>query len=334
MPDSKTSVGPRVFTDLQVSQSEWWATRISVFRARHGRGLLIQLGNVLSLLCAAAKHDVVITSSVRNALLLGLTKSLGLVRRPRIVTVETRLDEPAPGLRWRLKVCLQRIAFRHVDVVCVSARDEIKAYSDRLRLPVGRFRFVPWHTNVLEPARYSAPDGYIFSAGRTGRDWSTFTEAVKGLACPIAVVCDADTRIRETFPKHATVESEIPYARYRQLLIGARIVVIPLEERVYSSGQVVILEAMALGKPVIATRAVGSADYINDGITGLLVPPNDAPSLRAAIVRLLEDDALADRLSRNALETVLESHTLDRYLHTIEGIAKRLALKQRAPVED
>jgi len=60
----------------------------------------------------------------------------------------------------------------------------------------------------------------------------------------------------------------------------------------------VILEAMALGKPVVATRAGGPVEIVEDGATGLLVPPSDAPALAAAIGHLIRDRDAADNMGR------------------------------------
>lgn len=56
------------------------------------------------------------------------------------------------------------------------------------------------------------------------------------------------------------------------------------------------LEAMSWGVPVVATRVEGVPELIKDGVTGLLVAPDDASALAAAIVRVLTDRALAARL--------------------------------------
>jgi glycosyltransferase involved in cell wall biosynthesis len=63
-------------------------------------------------------------------------------------------------------------------------------------------------------------------------------------------------------------------------------------------------EAMAHGRPVVATRVGGLADAIADGETGLLVPPGDVAALRGAIVRLLEDPELRRRLGDAARDAV------------------------------
>jgi glycosyltransferase involved in cell wall biosynthesis len=59
---------------------------------------------------------------------------------------------------------------------------------------------------------------------------------------------------------------------------------------------VVLLEAMNHGTPVVASRIGGIPDIVEDGVSGLLVPPADAAALAAAIRRLLSDPALARRL--------------------------------------
>jgi phosphatidylinositol alpha-mannosyltransferase len=67
---------------------------------------------------------------------------------------------------------------------------------------------------------------------------------------------------------------------------------------------VVLLEAMAARLPVVATRIPGYDEVIEDGVTGLLVPPRDPTATAAAIGRILDDEALASRLAAAAAERV------------------------------
>jgi glycosyltransferase involved in cell wall biosynthesis len=64
----------------------------------------------------------------------------------------------------------------------------------------------------------------------------------------------------------------------------------------------VALEAMASGRPVVASRVGGLPDLVPDGVAGLLVPPRDAGALGAAVGRLLRDGELRGRMGAAARE--------------------------------
>lgn len=65
-----------------------------------------------------------------------------------------------------------------------------------------------------------------------------------------------------------------------------------------------VLEAMAMGLPIVATRVSGNEDVVVDGENGLLVPPGDPKSLAAAIQKLVDDPALATRMGRRSREII------------------------------
>ena len=69
-----------------------------------------------------------------------------------------------------------------------------------------------------------------------------------------------------------------------------------------------LMEAMACGLPVVSTRIVGIPDLVIDGETGLLVEPREAEALADALTRLLDDDALAERLAEAG-----RAHVLDEF---------------------
>lgn len=96
-------------------------------------------------------------------------------------------------------------------------------------------------------------------------------------------------------------------------LSGIDIFVLP---SVYEGLGVAILEAMAAGKPVIATRVGGIPELIENQVTGFLVPPKDPSALADAISQLLSDKELARRVAERAREQV-------RLHFTVEEMAKR-----------
>lgn len=94
-----------------------------------------------------------------------------------------------------------------------------------------------------------------------------------------------------------------------------------------SSG--VLMTAYNFGKPVVASDIGGLSEYIEDGQTGLLVPPTNVEELAGAIVRLLTDDTLRQRMGQNAQRWVDEQQeritrlTLEAYERTLAHYSKK-----------
>ncbi len=81
-----------------------------------------------------------------------------------------------------------------------------------------------------------------------------------------------------------------------------------------------VLEAMALSRPVVASNVGGIPEMIEDGVTGLLVPPRDPDALAAAILRLLRDHRLADMLGRAGHDLAYRRFCLEQMIASIEDI--------------
>jgi len=104
----------------------------------------------------------------------------------------------------------------------------------------------------------------------------------------------------------------------------ARCTVLPSE---YEAFGLVLLESLAQGTPVIASRVGGIPEFIEDERTGLLVPPGDVPSLSAAVVRLWSDPALARRLGRHGRTEVVPRYTWDHLVDRLEGIYREVVTR-------
>ena len=82
----------------------------------------------------------------------------------------------------------------------------------------------------------------------------------------------------------------------------------------------VFLEAMAFAKPLVAVAAGGSPDLVQDGINGLLVPPEDPGNLSAALARLLDDGELRFALGRRGAERVTRLHRFEVFVSDLDQI--------------
>lgn len=92
------------------------------------------------------------------------------------------------------------------------------------------------------------------------------------------------------------------------------------------------LEAMSLGRPVVAAATGGIPEVVTDGETGLLVPPMDAGALGDAVVRVLEDSGLSGRLGE-AGRLISSVFTFERMMRGYEDVYERCLMDAREKVE-
>lgn len=90
-----------------------------------------------------------------------------------------------------------------------------------------------------------------------------------------------------------------------------------------------VLDAMASGTPVVATRAGGIPEAVRDEETGLLVPPRDSAAIAAAVLRVLEDSSLAAELCGRAHELVRQEFSVDSMVRGSLDVYRRLVAQRK-----
>lgn len=106
------------------------------------------------------------------------------------------------------------------------------------------------------------------------------------------------------FPPNVVVRTNWPHDAVMGAWSRSMLAVVP--SVVPDSCPTVAIEAMATGRPVIASNIGGLTDQVVEGETGLLVPPNDPAALRAALERLLADPSLREKMGRAAKRKAVE----------------------------
>ena len=202
----------------------------------------------------------------------------------------------------------------------------------------------------------------ILAVGSENRDYDTLTQAATGLPVQVVIAAGSHWARRTAGAAHLPenvkyLDTPLPFAELRTAYAGAAIVVVPVHDVTNQSGVTVILEAMSMGKPVIVTASRGQRECIagptvsadgtldectttsrgpqlfgdaaGEAATGLYVPPNDAPALRAAIKRFIEHPETGRELGAAAHHAAARHFSIERYVSTlaqlIEGPSFRRA---------
>ncbi len=239
------------------------------------------------------------TGRVNTVLLVAKTLVALLRRRPKLIFVGSahRLVPLLLVLR-RLRILRTKLIVtnqvyfgprlaRFADRVIVYSRRETEGLSNYVYLPIpadGAFDDVEAHHE---------DDPYVFSGGGTLRDFAALLKAVEGTDVRLIVVTHSPETLGVAAPPpNCGVLFTMPLQQFLSYAAGSLFVVVPLRGTDTPHGHTTIAQALSLGKAVVTTRGAAVADYVRDGVEGLLVEPGDVCGYRNAILRLVRDEHL------------------------------------------
>jgi glycosyltransferase involved in cell wall biosynthesis len=238
----------------------------SVWHARDLRRVPFPAAN----LCRQADKVIAISEAVAASLAgIGLT-------RPKVTCIYNGIDPEA----WRSRVSGKDV------------RAELQLPSNA-RILLMAAQFVPWKRHedairAMPDILKSEPDARLVLAGA-----DLFEEHAE-LRTGLQDLC-----------RELALEGKVLFVGHRQdipdIMNAAEIILIPSDAEPFGR---VAIEAMALGKPVVGTRAGGLPEVVRDGETGLLAVPRFPESLAEACVRILKDPTLAQSLGAAGRERV------------------------------
>ena len=257
-----------------------------------------------------------------------------LARIPCIAAT-AHLYVPVHEVRWHLMK--QHIQQQAIDRYIAVSRDlAIRLHSD-LGVPFAKLRVV--QNGVLVPKRVPNADFCLrASLMREGEGRPLVLTVARlheqkghehliraAVLVPGAffvIAGDGPERERlESLVRESGIEERVRFLGQRSdvgaLLAASDLVVLP---SLYEGLPLSVLEAMAAGKPVIATSVGGVGEAIRDGESGLLVRPADPSALAAAIQGLLSDPIRAQRLGNAGRETVREQFSVDAMVRGVESV--------------
>jgi len=267
-------------------------------------------------------HNLILSASEKIAIPLAALLKLSGRRIPHIV-IGHKLS--SGGKRQLLNLWPLHREFSRLICICQTQVDYALT---QLQLPASRVHFV--HNTVdhrfFRPIKVET-EPYILAVGQEQRDYMTLLRALAGTGLKLIVVASSPwstSQIEIDKVGEVQVLSHIPYQELRSLYARARLVVVPLYEVNYAAGVSVLLEAMAMAKPVVISRTAGISDYVVPDETGVYVAPGDPDEVRQRILDLWEQPTQLERLGNNARQLVEEKINMDLYVEQVAQIVNEV----------
>lgn len=170
----------------------------------------------------------------------------------------------------------------------------------------------------------------IVSVGKdSGRDYMTLLQAASKIDLPILIVASHKNISRDMhIPSNVTILYNLPLEDLRSTYAKARFTVavsFPDAAMLGSdcSGQTVILETLAMGRAVIATKRAWLTEYLKDGKDFLSVPAGDPEALAQAMHKMWVDDSLRKSLATHGQCTVRERYSSRQFAENLYNLIGR-----------
>jgi glycosyltransferase involved in cell wall biosynthesis len=263
-----------------------------------------------------------------------------LVLRPRVVVLGS-VERTVPwfirarrlGLLGRARLVVTNQL--HLDDAQLAQVDRNVVYSsawiDRQPPKVRRaavFAPLPADGDLDAARRAAEPGDHVFSGGGAGRDFRSLIEAVRGTDVELEVVTFSRATLGwdGELPPNCGVHWRMPVQAFLERMAAAAFVVVPLVDPDSDFGQTTVVQALALGKAVVATRSPGVVDYVVDGQEGFLVEAGDVAGYREAVLRLAREPELRAACEDHARKRA-ESLTYARFAARLAALCREVGAR-------
>ncbi|MGE5627284.1 MAG: glycosyltransferase [Solirubrobacterales bacterium] len=200
----------------------------------------------------------------------------------------------------------------YIDLFTCTSDTERELYSKMFDLNINKFAFVPWggvinHSQEAQIDETLAKQQFLFSPGRSNRDWDFLINSLKGSEYNLKIACD------ELEPKiidNIEIYNNIHEDKMWKYMKNCFCILISIKDTSVSAGQTVLVQAMQFKKPMIITKSEGlTKDYIINGYNGLIIE-KDKDELLKAIAMLRNCPELYKKITENAYNDYLEKYSI------------------------
>ena len=227
-----------------------------------------------------------------------------------------------------------RIANQFTNTVVGVSEDATKLCQEQNRSNAGKMRCI-WNGIDLERFRFQGPTDQLtaISVGRLSpeKDYSTLLRATRRVIeqypqFRLKLIGDGQQRpMLEALAKELGIESQVTFLGERtdvheQLAKAGFFVSSSTTEGI----SLTLLEAMAVGLPIVTTAVGGSPEIVVPDVTGILVPPSRPDELAAVMIAMIEERALWPDMAKTARERVEEHFNIRTMISQYESLYEEL----------
>jgi glycosyltransferase involved in cell wall biosynthesis len=283
---------------------------------------------IKSLVLSKPKPDVVVLEQHLQVLVFVLIRCFTW-HKPTIVYRGFIFTQRKSSTLNKLRLLYFRFLFSKIDAVISYSKLELQNMQQVFGACKAAFFYIPYGLHMhgsetVKPMSNEVDNSkpYIFSAGRSSRDYSTLIDAVKCLDYDLHIACDMNHEafVQKNLRPGIKILDKCYDDEYVEQLRNARCVVIPLNVDNISAGQMVMIQAMAFGRPLIITNTLTIQEYIKDSDQAILVERGNPEAMREAICRVMEDPAVSYRLSLKGLECYANYYSMSAHVNNLLNI--------------
>ncbi len=253
---------------------------------------------------------------------------------PKII-ITTLLYSPSRVKHGSFRLFLLKKALKNADALLYfskSMADDVKTVYPKYKYKVFS-TYLPI-TNIVDRGNTYLDIGFkntdfqrasVFSGGLSDRDFETLIKAFTNTNVPVTIVCTQ----RHIFKNPLLITSNFNIVRnvsereYFSLALSSNIVVITLENKYSSCGQLLFTFCMKNGIPIIATDCYGTRDYITNNENGILIPVKDDKAILSAYNKLITEPFFRESLIKKS-QQIAKKMTFSNYLYKIDSIIRKL----------
>jgi glycosyltransferase involved in cell wall biosynthesis len=271
-------------------------------------------------------YDLVVAWGGQNGFTYALLRSIFGQTHPPLIILSFNLQ----GVLSHF-LGLARFGMRSVSRVVVFTPSEVDEYQRLLSLAPGAISYCPhgwfdpmrWYVpREIQKSEATSQNGkFIFTSGRSYRDYETLARAVEGTEVCVKVSSRPFNLAGFNLPKNMESMGWLDYRVAQDYMYESSFYVVPLQSITFAGGDSSLLQAMSFGRAAVATRAPSTETYLEHEQTGLLVEPGDVEGMRQAILHLWRNPDEAIRMGKEARRRFEENHTMDKLAQRVYDVA-------------